>query len=94
MKITIPFDEAQEIADNEESIATGSWRWGHTETFIFDKDGKHFRFTMRYHPEEGMQNDGSVICTEVTPVTRTITEWVAVKDEQPTAAVACKPTSP
>lgn len=74
----ITFKEARDISDNAIVADEGSWRWGSTTSYVFARDGKHYMFTMRYHVEEGIQNDGDVLIHEVRPVETIITKWVKV----------------
>jgi len=76
--------EFKDAFDDANPVSTGSWRWGSTETYVKEIDGKHYAFTGRYHVEEGLQ-DEDIYGTEVRPVERTITEWVRV--QQPAQVV-------
>lgn len=57
---------------------TSPWRWGTRRTYLFEHEGKHYRFVAEFHSEEGLQGiyDGP---TEVKQVERTVLavlEWV------------------
>jgi len=60
-------------------ISCEPWRWGTSQTFVFERDGKHFMFTARFHYEDGI-SDGDAVCgvtaVEVRPVEKVVTTTV------------------
>ena len=73
--------EASNLIDKEEYVQTSSWRWGTVESYVFERDGKHYRADIRFHSEEGPQIDYGIEAYEVEPIDRVVTHWVRVKDE-------------
>mgnify|MGYP001589049449 CR=1 FL=1 len=72
-------DRAMEIIDTQEPVSQGTWRWGHTSTYVFQEGDKHFAFVARFHCEEGIQDmDRDVDCYEVEPVEEKRIKWVRV----------------
>lgn len=65
------------LEEDGELIGRGSWKWGHTETYIFDCDGSKYKLTVQYHRDEGiMFYDNITRAVRVKPVEKTIIEWV------------------
>jgi len=63
--------DAKETIEGEH----GTWRWGHTQQYVINRDGVMYAFTMRFHVEEGIQDEGKVTAKEVTPVIVSNTSW-------------------
>lgn len=74
MKIT--HERLKEIIDTNESVKSGSWRWGRTEQYVFKEGDKFYSVFARFHVEDGLQDDGSQAAVEVKPVERTVVDWV------------------
>lgn len=79
MSITLTEEEVHEVIETGKVIGADSWRWGTAKTYVFERDGKHFKTTIRLHATEGFQ-DETASAIEVTPVDKivTVTEWVPV----------------
>lgn len=75
-------EQVLDLIDRAECIETdtGTWRWGHSTTYVTPllDDGKHWRFTVRYHTQDGVQLDSSTTAYEVKPQDKVVTEWVRV----------------
>lgn len=73
---------AEQLEDLEEDALcteTRPWRHGHIKTFVVSADGRHWRFEIKVHHEEGWQLDGDrVTATEVHQVERLVKVWEAV----------------
>lgn len=73
-------DRAEEIMEDGQPVDQGTWRWGHTETYVFEENGKHYAFLARFQPEHGCQNiDGGIDCYEVEAVEVKTIKWRQVK---------------
>lgn len=72
--------------------STESWRWGTAHTYIVPADGKHYEVYLRFHCEEGYQDEDEVEGIEVEPYTVTETKWRRVK--QPATPVQPVPSPP
>lgn len=68
--------ELEELDTDE--IASRPWRHGRTATFVFEHEGKYWRFTANVHHDEGVQLYGPVTATEVHQVERTVKVWEPV----------------
>jgi hypothetical protein len=79
VSITLTEEEVHEVIETGDKIATESWRWGTASTYVFERDGKHYKTTIRLHSTEGFQ-DETASAIEVTPVDKVVTvrEWVRV----------------
>ena len=86
--MTITHEKLLEIFDTHESVKTGSWRWGKTETYIFKEGDKHYSVTARFHHSEGLQDEGKVEAHEVRPVEKTVIDWVRVDNNPPKTPIA------
>lgn len=70
-------EELYDAIDEGTEVACEPWRWGTIRTYVFEKDGKHYRFTALFHSEEGVQEaDSGVTAEEVVSREKTIVEWV------------------
>ncbi len=77
MRITLTEEEVHEVVETGTKIATEAWRWGTASTYVFERDGKHFKVIIRLHSSEGFQ-DETATAIEVMPVDKVVTvrEWV------------------
>lgn len=66
-----------EDADYDE-VATEPWRHGTRETIVAHVDGKHWRFVVRVHHDEGWQDEGPIEATEVHQAERVVKVWEPV----------------
>lgn len=76
--LEITHAEARDLIDAPRTfeLAQGKWRWGHSTTFGFQHtNGLHYGFTLRFHAEEGLQDEGSVTCRQIEPHQITETVW-------------------
>lgn len=85
--INLTEDDVELIFETGESIGKGSWRHGHTETYIFQRDGKTYETTLRFHPYEGLQDKDCSVAYEVTPVKVEVTKYVRVKSDSAPVSV-------
>lgn len=69
-------EEAFDLVEDAEKIATAPWRHGTIETFVFEKDGAHWRASIHVHHSEGWQIDSSLTATRVVAREETVTRWV------------------
>jgi|HubBroStandDraft_3_1064219.scaffolds.fasta_scaffold115235_2 hypothetical protein len=78
--ITLTHQEAVGLSDTGEAKegGEGKWRWGHTTQFVIQRNGTHYAYTLRYHIEEGLQDDGDVTAYEVEPISITDVYWKRV----------------
>lgn len=59
-------------------IGTGTWRWGHTETYVLSREnGEFYKFTVMLHTQEGLQDD-EVDLIQVYPHQVMTTVWKTV----------------
>jgi hypothetical protein len=77
-KITITHEKMSEIVEDSDPVAEGSWRWGSTNSYVFEQDGKSFMVTARFHVEEGLQDESPYTAVEVKAVEIKTIKWVAV----------------
>ena len=78
--ITLSHEDASNLIEDKGVTegASGVWRWGNTQQYIFKRDETYYAFVLRFHVEEGLQNEGSVTAKEVIPVTHTEILWKSV----------------
>lgn len=67
--------ELMDILEDAEQIDRLPWRHGHRIVLVFEHEGRHLKTTIEVHPEEGWQLYGSLVCTLVRKVEKTITVW-------------------
>lgn len=82
--ITLSEGDIDEIIDNTiegQTIegAVGSWKWGKTKEFIFQRESKFYMVKLRYQLQEGLLREGTYTAVEVEKVEVTTTKWVPVK---------------
>lgn len=69
-------EEVDAIMETDpESVETGGWRWGTTETYVVEKDGANWMFTVHYHSEDGRQRE-SVRAIKVRQIEVKSLMWV------------------
>lgn len=76
--ITLTPEALWSLIEESEHIGTSAWKWGTRETYVCEREGKHFKFTVEIHSQDGLQNYGTVKLTEVRPVEKTIKVWEEV----------------
>lgn len=69
-------EEAYEALESGDLVACESWRWGTLKTYVFARDGRHYRFQARFHSEEGLQDECPIEAEEVVARERVSIEWV------------------
>ncbi len=85
MRVPMTREELIELIEDSEQISSSPWRWGSTDSYVCLRDGKHYRFTVQCHRDDGLQHYEHVEMTEVEQRQRTITEWVPVENRSETA---------
>lgn len=77
--IEISKDDVYEAIYDGQRIATESWRWGTTETYVYEREpGRFYRFTVQMHSQDGLQIFGPVTATEVRQVEKVVKVWEVV----------------
>jgi hypothetical protein len=71
MKISVDELESREAS----LVATGSWKWGTTETYHVQVDGADYIATLRLHYSDGVQDD-EVELIPAKRVEKHVTIWV------------------
>lgn len=61
-----------------DTIKTEPWRHVTRQTFVFEHDGAHWRFTADVHHDDGMQLYDGVTATRVHQVEIVIKAWEPV----------------
>lgn len=74
--ITLTTEEMHEAIDDGDLIDCEAWRWGTLKTYVFGRDGRHYRVAARFHSEEGLQDEGPITATEVVAREKVSIEWV------------------
>lgn len=75
--MNITKEMAREVVDSSEPVSEGHWRWGRTNDYVIEIGEKFYRFTVRFHIEDGLQEE-DVCGHEVVFVERTIMDWERV----------------
>jgi hypothetical protein len=71
--------EGLEGIEDSREVASRPWRWGSTRDFVFsDAEGNHWKGTLTFHRDDGVQESGTVTCTQVREVEKTIKVWEPV----------------
>ena len=55
-----------------------TWKWGTTNTYVFERKGRHFRFSVQIHSQDGIQFYGPIDCDEVRPAEKIVITWELV----------------
>lgn len=82
MKQELKGEDVYEAVETGALIETESWRWGTQKTYVIKRDEKHYKFTVRIHHEEGIQDaEYGVPLKEVVAQQVTTTKWVDAPTE-------------
>lgn len=74
--------ELQNALDDAIEGELDTWRWGHVQQFIIEKDGKHYSVWVRIHIEDGWQlDDDTYILPEVEKVQEMVDVWRKKKND-------------
>ena len=73
-------EEVFDYTEDGELVKTSSAKYGALETYVFQKDNKHYMISVDAHHSEGWQLlKNKNVAYEVVPVEKTVIEWVKVK---------------
>lgn len=76
MKITLSKAEVMDALEIGEVIKESAGKHDcTTQTVVFPKDGKHYKFHVSVSYNEGVQVYGDTIATEVRAVQKNVTVW-------------------
>lgn len=73
--IKVTSEELYDLLDSLTPVEKSNWRHGHRDTYVFEKDGKHWRVTIDVHSEEGWQVLDEETCGRVYPHQVMTTVW-------------------
>ena len=73
--IKVSAEELSDLLDDLEPVEKSNWRHGHRDTYVFEKDGKHWMVAINVHPEEGWELYDETTCTRVYPHPVMKVEW-------------------
>ena len=77
-KIEIPESEVWDAIEAGEVVDVEPWKWGTTQTIVTPFEGKHYRFSVQFHHDDGLQVYGPVKAIEVHQVEKTVRVWEPV----------------
>ena len=73
--IKVKSEELYDLLDDLDPVEKSNWRHGHRDTYVFEKDGKHWMVTVDVHHEEGWQLLDETEAMRVYPHQVTTTVW-------------------